>query len=275
MTSDGYLLENRAPQTEGRFAGLSAVFDPGTVVHLEALGVGPGWQCLEIGAGGPSIPRWLAERVGQTGRVVATDLDTRWLEAAELPHVELRRHDVANDPLEEDHFDLVHARLVLVHVPGRLQALRRMFSAVRPGGWLCIEDFDCVTVPPFVEPQGPAEELATRYNEAFYRLLASRGADLHFGSRLPRLLCRLGLLDVRAAGRIIYGGPGIGQVVTANTEQVRAGLVAEGLTDDDIDRYIAMVADPDFPMSLPLMVAAWGRRPLHRETPKPQEPTRL
>jgi len=57
------------------------------------------------------------------------------------------RHDVGVDPLPEAAFDLVHARLVLIHVPQAAAALARLAAALRPGGWLVIEDFD----PTFID----------------------------------------------------------------------------------------------------------------------------
>ena len=45
-----------------------------TIRHLTTVGVGEGWRCLEVGAGAGSIARWLAERVGPTGAVVAVDI---------------------------------------------------------------------------------------------------------------------------------------------------------------------------------------------------------
>ena len=74
-----------------------------------------------MGAGGRSIPEALAAVVGPTGRVLATDIDPAWLKAGD--GYEVRRHDVAADPAPEPGtFDLVHARLVLVHVPDRARA---------------------------------------------------------------------------------------------------------------------------------------------------------
>jgi SAM-dependent methyltransferase len=46
------------------------------------------------------------------------------------------------DPLPARSFDLIHERLVLFHVPAREQALERMVSALKPGGWIVIEAFD-------------------------------------------------------------------------------------------------------------------------------------
>src|SRR5262249_41196057 len=62
-----------------RLALLTEIADPITPRRLSDLGVGPGWRCLDVGAGDGSIARWLAARVGPEGRVVATDLEPRFL----------------------------------------------------------------------------------------------------------------------------------------------------------------------------------------------------
>ena len=106
------------------------------------MGLGEGWRCWEVGAGGVSVPRSLAERVGTSGRVLATDIDVSWIESAAGCALEVRRHDVIHDPPPAETFDLVHARLVLVHLADRAAALRVMIDALRPGGWLVLEDAD-------------------------------------------------------------------------------------------------------------------------------------
>src|SRR5271154_7189425 len=70
-----------------------AVHDPPTVECLEAIGVARGWRCLDVGAGAGSITRWLAQRVGPEGHVVALDYNTRFLTG--LPNnVTVRQADV-------------------------------------------------------------------------------------------------------------------------------------------------------------------------------------
>ena len=105
------------------------------------LGIREGWRCWEVGVGGPSVPQWLSARVGPSGHVLATDIDVSWASQVAGGNIDVRRHDVAVDDPPADAFDLVHARLVLIHVPQRDQALRRMVASVRAGGWLLIEDF--------------------------------------------------------------------------------------------------------------------------------------
>src|SRR3712207_2281029 len=116
MTTPSYVFDNAWQQARDRLAGLEQAFDPGTIRHLAARGVGPGWHCLEVGAGGGSIADWLCRQVGSSGRVVATDLDTRFLEALAYPQLESRRHDIVTDELEEGAFDLIHVRLLLHHL---------------------------------------------------------------------------------------------------------------------------------------------------------------
>jgi precorrin-6B methylase 2 len=47
--------------------------------HIEALGIKRGWRCWEVGAGGPSVPGWLAEQVAPEGYVLASDIDVSWM----------------------------------------------------------------------------------------------------------------------------------------------------------------------------------------------------
>src|SRR6266540_1641665 len=109
-TGASYLFNQDREQERARLAGLSAQFDSVTVRHLATVGVAAGWHCLEVGAGAGSIARWLAATAGSTGRVVATDLDTQFLNDLPRPPVEVVRHDIMGDPLEQDAFDLVRAR---------------------------------------------------------------------------------------------------------------------------------------------------------------------
>ncbi len=89
-----YVFDNAEQETQARFAALPLIFDPGTIRHLEARGVSPGWKCLEVGAGGGSIAKWLAERVGASGYVLAADIDTRFLQTLHIPSLEVRQHDI-------------------------------------------------------------------------------------------------------------------------------------------------------------------------------------
>jgi SAM-dependent methyltransferase len=258
----GYLLGNADREAPIRFAALSALFDPGTIRHLEQRGVGRGWHCLEVGAGSGSIASWLADRVGPTGRVLATDIDPRFLESLKRPNLEVRRHDIAVDPLPEAAFDLVHARLVLMHLPDREKALAHMISALKPGGWLVDEEYDSASMPP--DPAVSPVEVLLKTQVALMRLLEDRGVNRRYGRLLFGRLRAHGLLSVCAEARVFMwqsGSPGA-SILRANYEQLREAMIdGNYVTQQQFDEDVARLDDPDFMMPSGILWSAWGRRP--------------
>ena len=262
-TDTRYVFDNAAEQlTEARFTALPRLYDSTTFRHLDALGVGPGWSCLEVGAGGGTVARWLAERVGPGGRVVATDIDTRFLDTLNQPPIEVMRHDITTDPLPEAGFDLVHTRLVLSHLPGRDAALARIVSVLKPGGWLMIEEFDSLSMQPNTEIN-PFEEFLP-LNQAMLEIMTERGVDLRLGRMMPGRLRKLGLSDVDAEGRVVLWQSGSigGTLLRANFEQLRDGIIARtGMTSDDFEREMARFDNGSIINPSPVMWSVWGRRP--------------
>ncbi len=260
--NSSYLLDNAGKEAPVRLAALAAMFDPGTIRHLEACGVGGGWRCLEVGGGGGSIATWLANRVGSTGRVLVTDIDPRFLSALGHSNVEVQRHNIVTDPLPEAAFDLIHARLVLVHLPEWEQVLRRLWRALKPGGWLVDEEFDSNSVPP--DPTVSPGEVLLKTQIALARLMADRGFDRRYGRLLFARLRAQGFVSVGAEARMSMvqsGSPGAA-LVRANYEQLRGDMIGAGyITEQEFDQDVARLNDPDFMMPSSILWAAWGRRP--------------
>jgi SAM-dependent methyltransferase len=262
-TRHGYLLDNRSDEAGIRFGALGELFDPVTFRHVDRLGIGAGMRCWEVGAGGPSVPLGLAERVGPAGEVLATDIDLSWI--GDLPGgvIRTRRHDVAADPPPPGGFDLVHARLVLVHLTDRAEALRRMVQALRPGGRLLLEDADPALQPlACPDASGPEQLLANRLRSGFRTLMAQRGADLAYGRTLPRLLREAGLADVQAQACFPLTAPACNVLEAATVRHIRRDLVTAALaTDEEIDRHLAAVTAGRLDLATAPMISAWGRRP--------------
>src|SRR5215471_10043132 len=137
-----YLLDSAAPPAGQRFYGLEATFDGATCRYLTATGVTAGWSCWEIGAGGGSIARWLAGQVAPGGSVLATDLEIKWMPAGPAA-VRVERHDVTSDPIPQNAYDLIHARLVLVHLPARDRIVAALAAALISVGRA---EYECCTV---------------------------------------------------------------------------------------------------------------------------------
>lgn len=260
---DGYLLDNSEAEAGTRFDALSTLFDPSTFRHIETLGVVRGWRCWEAGAGGPTVATWLGQRVGPGGYVVATDIDITHLRGAGAPGYEVMRHDLGTDKALPGPFDLVHARLVLVHIPRRAEALAAMVRALRPGGWLLVEEAD-PALQPLVCPDddGPEQRLANQLKDGFRTLMAQRGVDLSYGRTLPRRLRGAGLVNVGADAYFPMSGPVCTMLEEATVTQIRDRLVTAGLaSDEEIDRHLATVAAGRLDLATSPMISAWGRKP--------------
>ena len=251
-----YVFDNAAPQAPARLRALAEVFDPGTIRQLDARGIAEGWRCLEVGGGLGTMTKWLSARVGPNGSVLTTDIDTRHLDALSLANVEIRHHDVVEDPLPTERFDLAYTRLVLEHVSDPSRALANMVQAVKPGGWVVIEDFE-------VAPIGPDTEVPKTFL-AMRQVIAAAGVDQLVGRSLPRRLRSCGLEGVMAEGRVLlWSGSNAGTtLMRLNAEQLRDHILATGLvTADQYAEDLRRLDDEAFEQRAPTMWTAWGRRP--------------
>ena len=259
-----YLLTNAAAQTGARFDALARTYDPASTRALTAAGIGPGWRCWEVGGGGGTIAAWLAEQVGPTGSVLVTDIDPRWMDQLTgRANVVLRQHDVVHDELPAGGLDLIHARLVLLHLPQRHLVLDRLTSCLRPGGRLVVEDFDCEGPLVLTTPSRPgAEEIFEMVHGAFLGLLRDRGADPGWGRSLPDALRDHGLCDVVTTTHSVPwrgGRPGI-DLHRVNVQQLAGQLSAAGVADEHLAWFLALLDDPEFAVRSYPLVSATGRR---------------
>jgi SAM-dependent methyltransferase len=203
--------------------------------------------------------------------VLATDLDPRLPPEDTRANLEIRRFDLVHDVLAPEDagggFDLVHARAVLEHIPSRQRALERLIAAVRPDGWLVVEDIDVAgdamrataeryAWPPAVRP------VYERCFAALQKVLSDGERDPGYGAKLPAALREAGLHDVGAQLHppVIAGGAPL-DCMRLTFEYLSASLLATRLIDqDDLDQFLDLTRDSMF-LYIPLfMVTAWGRR---------------
>jgi SAM-dependent methyltransferase len=261
-----YISENAWVRARERLAGLETRLDPGTIRYLEALGVGAGWHCLEVGGGGGSIAEWLCNRVEITGHVLATDIDTRFLEALDYRNLEVRRHNILTDELDQEAFDLVHVRTVLFHLAWqeRQTALHRMVLALKPGGWLLAEEADGISCVPDPAGEAAAVALFTKWRDAVAAMLESSGGDFYYGRRLYGDLIAHGLVEVGSEGRVsmAQGGTPRAQFYRLGTEQQRHKLNGSGtLSEQEVEDCLQLLDNADFAFLDTTTMAVWGRKP--------------
>jgi SAM-dependent methyltransferase len=262
-----YLFDNRKEPSSERLSHLERVCDAATVRCLNTLGVAMGWSCLEIGAGSGSIANWLSHRVGSEGSVIVTDIEPRFIEslADGKRNVMVRCHDIVVDALPESAFDLIHARHVFVHVADDPALLPKLKSALKPGGWLVIEDFDPIIDRTVLIADRIKAEALDRVAQGIWKLFAKRGGTgVNWGQRLPAHFRQLGMANVgvEVNYHCATAGSDFAQFHKITFAQTRAEGVAEGLaSEQDYDTAIALMDDPATLYYSNPVFTAWCQRP--------------
>ena len=244
-----------------RFRALSQLFDSSTERHLLARGLVPGWHCLEVGAGGGSIARWLSQRAGPTGRVVATDIDTRFLHGPRPRNLEVWCHDIRQDPLPEGAFDLIHTRMTLIHIAELDRVLEGLTRALKPGGWLVAEEFDALSL--CADPEVSPGEVWLKTHFAMQRLNQDQGVNARYGRLLLARFRTLALEESEAEGRVVMvqSGTTAAALLKASYELRRTAMIDAGyLSDNEFDSDLERLAEPGFMMPSPILWTAWGKK---------------
>jgi SAM-dependent methyltransferase len=194
---------------------------------LDRLGLGAGWRCVDVGAGGGDVSVALAEMVGRDGRVYAVDSDPSTRDEvarAAAAHTQVIALTQAGEDLTlPEAVDLAFCRFLLMHVHEPIDVVHTMASSVRPGGWVVAQ-----------EPITSAGRIAG----AALSMPDARHPDV--GALLPAL--------VRAAGLV---------VIDAWAE------APAGVGPGPVARYLESLTgvDPaDDPVVLPPLVTVIGRR---------------
>lgn len=243
---------------EGDRIDLGALtYDETTMARLRLLGAGPGWTCLEVGAGTGTVARKLLDEAG-VAEVVAVDRDVRFLAAHPVPGLTVRQADITSDDFPPGHFQLVHARFVLMHLPSPQRMVARLGGLLAPGGALVISDaVDLTTGSAPVTPY-------TRAMRAMWQGLRDTiGTDVSGVPRHPELLRAAGLESVAAEIHVppLEPGSAISAFWAETWERAREAMVGTGLVDDaQIDEAVAYLDSPRCTGLSPGMLTAWGRK---------------
>lgn len=244
-TSKYVFTETQHSQELERLQAIEQVFDPTSRQRIQATGITTNWRCLEVGAGAGSITQWMAAVVGDRGKVVAVDLDTRFVANLKASNIEVLEADIRHLPLESHSFDLVHSRYVLIHIPDFQVALSRILNLVKPGGWIVIEEPDFAAARAIAGEEA-AYQSVNQVNRAILHMFTTRGMDYSLGTKLPALLqnCDLQPLSVDIDTHLSKGGSGIATMMKMSTVQLAEKYIATGeATQEDIENYCLFAED--------------------------------
>ncbi|MEU5072131.1 class I SAM-dependent methyltransferase [Streptomyces asoensis] len=233
-------------------------YDDITMARLRALGVGPGWRCLDVGAGTGTVSRRLLEEAGVTS-VLAVDRDTRFLRARPVPGLDVLEADLTAPGSVRGRFSLVHARFVLMHLADREHVLSSLAALVAPGGLLVLSDAVDLT-----SDLSPGTPYGDAMRAMWQGLRATIGTDVSWVPSYPRLLRAAGLRSVAAEIHVpplLPGGP-LSRFWADTWERSREAMLATGLVDDaSLDTAVRCLDSGDCAALSAGILTAWGRKP--------------
>jgi ubiquinone/menaquinone biosynthesis C-methylase UbiE len=268
--TDGYVMGRTQDEYE-RLRQQARIWEQATATLLDQVSLSPGARCLDVGCGPGETMRLMAERVGPTGRVVGLDTDAdvgraaiHALRAAGHGQCDFVAGDLADtNDIPDGGFDLVFGRLILLHLPDPVAALRRMWRWTAPGGHLVIQDYDLRTVDSY-----PPLDIVDEWRRVFLGTFTAVGRDVRIGHRLPNLFAEAGIGPpdgTEVAGRLEPLGRAAG-MLAATYRSVAPIAVARGLiTERQRDEWLAQIADAaathaDHSALWPLLIGARRQR---------------
>ncbi|KAB1140051.1 class I SAM-dependent methyltransferase [Streptomyces luteolifulvus] len=238
-------------------------YDDFTMARLRALGVGPGWHCLDVGAGTGTVSRRLLDEAGVTS-VLAVDRDLRFLTERPVPGLEVLEADITAPDFAPGRFRLVHARFVLMHLPERDRLITALAELVAPGGVLVLSDAVDLT-----SDRTPSTPYTSVMRAMWQGLRATIGTDVSWVPSYPHLLRGTGLMPVAAEIQVppLLPGSPISRFWADTWERSRAAMLATGLVDDAaVDAAVWYLGSDECAALSAGMLTAWGWKP--QEAPR-------
>jgi ubiquinone/menaquinone biosynthesis C-methylase UbiE len=255
-----YIFDDASTLEYQRLDLMSKILDPWSRGYLTALGVGQGWQCLELGSGNGSIVEWVCETVGPSGSVTAIDINPVLLELIPAQNLTVEQMDVRTAELPANAYDLVSCRALLHQISVYAPAvLAQMAAALKPGGWLLIQEPD-FHLAPTTEP----DVWATTW-KALIEWGSANGIDWLIGRKLPSMISTLGLGQPQAKTDVqnIRGRDRGALYFRMFFAEVRDRVVGSGrLEAATLDAASALLEDSNYWTQCWMMTAVWVRKSL-------------
>lgn len=124
-------------------------------ITVQEAALRPGDHVLDVAAGTGDLAKAFAKRVGQTGKIVLTDINESMLQKARdrlideglLQTVAYVQADAEHLPFADNYFDCITIAFGLRNVTHKLTALQSMYRILKPGGKAMVLEFSHPQVP--------------------------------------------------------------------------------------------------------------------------------
>jgi SAM-dependent methyltransferase len=268
-TTEPYLLGISDDELE-RMRFQHGVWKASTDDLLNRLNVGPGWRCLDVGAGPGFVTVDLRDRVGSEGHVTALEPSKMYLDHARKvvgergwTNVETVLGTAETADLAAAAYDLVYVRWVLNFVADRGGFLRALARFVKPGGVLAVEDYFYEGLA--IQPRGTDFDWMPDIVRRYYR---SGGGDAYGIGELPSILRQEGFGLVMFVPQQQVGGKDSPVFQWASRFfrlhlpiMEERGIIDAAERDRQLANLDRLAADPEMFFFSPIVVQCAMRRP--------------
>jgi SAM-dependent methyltransferase len=242
--------------------------------RLDLVGILPGMQVLDAGAGSGAVSRVISTMVGPLGRVVALEKSPERASFAarrgfedRLANLDVVQADLYHVPFGQDSFDLVWCEFVFEYLRDQVAAASVLANAVRPGGRLIVADLDGYAQFHYPMPTEVKHGL-----EQVMRVLESQ-FDPFVGRKLYHLLRKAGLGDIKVHMLPYHFYPGAAPEKHIEhwrwKFQTISRVVAPTFGGEEsyarwVESFLEMLHDPDR-FSYSVLFIVEGRKPTGRD----------
>ena len=241
---------------------LAEALNPFTTPHLTALDVNRSGRWLDVGSGIGATTRMLTQFLESRGECVGLEQDPALIEVAQdqdwgEQRVTFRQGDAMDLPFDDNSFDFVFTRYLLVHLPDPLAALREMFRVAKPGALVFAQEpdltFNCCY------PSSPGYERIPEMWSALF-------PDIEIGRKLVHLFRGVGdvPLEVRADIGIEAEGGNYRRLYALTFEAIGQALVTAGHLDSKefeslLDDFREVASDSSRVVISNPIISVWGQ----------------
>jgi ubiquinone/menaquinone biosynthesis C-methylase UbiE len=146
MTKEKYCIDIGEQGSEG-LGRLDYCFNQTTKDFLLSAGLKQAKTVLDIGCGSGIMTCWMAEQIGENGKIIAIENDINQLNAAKRNANRLSIHNIEFKLLSayeidtlQTQFDFVYCRFVLHHLHGPEQVVAKIFNSLTSKGIYAAEE---------------------------------------------------------------------------------------------------------------------------------------
>ena len=248
----------------------STLIAPLTEQVFREAGIGTGQRVLDLGSGLGDVSMAVARLVGPSGKVIGIERDANSISRARervaavgLANVRFTQADVT-DLADDEPFDAVVGRFILMFLPDPLSVLRSAVRLLRPGGVLAFQEPSWVPMLALAAPLPLWSKVLRTIHETFRR----SGPNPELGLELYSLFQNAGLpaptmhLEMPLGSDVIFTGimTDLLRSLLPLAEQHSVPLHDLGEFDSLSERVQAEIAGAGIVVSVVPLVSAWSRR---------------